>query len=68
MKRLNFLAWSSLLFAGILVGCSETDAPATGGGMKRDGAMQGGDMMKDGDMKGGGMMKDDEKMMKEEGK
>lgn len=73
VKHFNYFAWSSLLLAGLMIGCSETDAPATGGAMMTDAAMQGGsmtkdgDMMQGGDMKSAGMMKDD-KMMKEDGR
>ena len=39
MKQVNFLALASLLLMSVAVGCSDSDAPAAGGAMMKDGAM-----------------------------
>lgn len=64
MKRVGFGAWASLSLLGVMVGCSESDAPAIGGAMMNgDPAMMEGD----GAMMNGDAMKGDEKMMKDGG-
>lgn len=77
MTRMNFLTLASLLLLSVaVVGCSEPEAPATGGAMMNNDSkmMDGEAMMKEeGDMKDEAMMKDDgmmkdDKMMKEDGR